>query len=146
MYTPLGATVKDLLQSVTGATGGTGSGQDITKPQISNVQATPSTTSAVITWTTNELASSQVEYGRTKDQTLLSELRDDPTALDAEGNPISAGAITHSITLTGLTPSIPAGNIMYYYKVKSKDAAGNEAVYPASDSDWKTFETKISDT
>jgi len=138
MYTPIGDTVKGLLGS---ATGGTGSGLDITKPQITNVKATAGQTNARIDWTTNEPASSQVEYGTNKEQTSLSELQDDPTALNAEGKPISAGVVTHSVTLTGLTPSNPAVNIMYYYRVKSKDAAGNEQV-----SDWKTFETELSDT
>jgi hypothetical protein len=141
MYTPLGATVKGLLGTATGGTGGTGSGLDITNPKIENVQAAAFQTSALITWTTDEAASSQVEYGTNKEQATLSEILDDPTELDADGNPISAGVVTHSVTLTGLTPSSPTGNIMYYYRVKSKDAAGNEAV-----SDWKTFETALSDT
>ena len=130
--TPIGATIKDLLGT---ATGGTGSGLDIIKPTISNANATAGQTSALITWATNEPASSQVEYGTTKEQTSLSAILDDPTG------GASAGVVTHSVPLTGLTPSSPAGNIKYYYRVKSKDAAGNEAV-----SDWKTFETALSDT
>ena len=130
--TPIGATIKDLFQS---ATGGTGSGLDITKPVISNVNATAGQTSATITWATNELSSSQVEYGTNKEQTSLSALRDDPTIGE------TGFVVTHTVPLTGLTPSSPAGNITYYYRVKSKDAAGNEAV-----SDWKTFETALSDT
>jgi len=132
LYTPIGDTIKDLLGT---ATGGTGSSLDISKPTISNVQAGAGQTSAVITWTTNEPASSQVEYGTNKEQASLSTLQDDPTS------GTSLGVVTHSVTLTGLTPSNPAGNIQYYYRVKSKDAAGNEAV-----SEWKTFNTALSDT
>jgi len=132
MYTPIGDTIKDLLGTATGGTGGTGSSLDIIKPAISNVTATPGQTSALITWATNEPSSSQVEYGTNKNQTLLSPAQpaDDPS----QG--ASAGVVTHSVTLTGLTPSSPAGNIQYYYRVKSKDAAG----------DWKTFNTALSDT
>ena len=116
---------------------------DTTAPVITDVKATALTTSAAINWETSEPTSSQVEYGRTKENTSLipAQPADDPTALDAEGNPISAGVVTHSVTLTGLEPSSPAGNIQYYYRVKSKDAAGNEAVSP-----WKTFNTALSDT
>jgi len=129
--TPIGATIKDLFQS---ATGGTGSGVDITKPVISNVNATAGQTNARIDWATNEPASSQVEYGKTKENTSLF-----PTQPDTDPSTgASAGVVTHSVTLTGLEPSTTANNITYYYRVKSKDKAGNEAV-----SDWKTFNTLV---
>ena len=138
-YTPLDETLLGFFKS---STGGTTSTVDTTMPEISNVTATAGTTSARIDWTTNEPASSQVEYGKTKEQTSLSPAQpaDDPTALDAEGKPISAGVVTHSVTLTGLEPN----NITYYYRVKSKDAAGNEAVSPASE--WKSFTTTAPET
>ena len=132
MYTPLGATIKDLFQS---ATGGTITTVDTIKPQISNVNAAAGPTSASIIWETDEAASSQVEYGRDKQNTSFTEIEYDPTG------GASAGVVSHSVALTGLEPSGPEGNIQYYYRVKSKDAAGNEAV-----SDWKTFETALSDT
>jgi len=134
MYTPIGDTVKGLLGS---ATGGTGSGLDITKPKITNVQATAGQTNARIDWATNEPASSQVEYGINQQSTSLEPAQ--PANDPSTGT--SAGVVTHSVTLTGLSPSDPAGNITYYYRVRSKDAAGNEQV-----SDWKTFETELSDT
>jgi len=83
--------------------------------------------SASITWTTDELSSSQVEYGTDINYGTLqpSPLIDDPTS------GTSLGVITHSVLLTGLTPNTP-----YHYRVKSKDAAGNEAV-----SADKTFTT-----
>ncbi|MFC2050508.1 fibronectin type III domain-containing protein [Chloroflexota bacterium] len=134
MYTPLGATVKDLLGSVTG---GTGSGLDITKPQISDVTVTAGQATARIDWTTSEAASTQVEYGQNQQSTSLepAQPEHDPTS------GTSAGVVTHSVTLTGLIPSTPAAKVKYWYRVKSKDAAGNESV-----SEWKTFETEISDT
>ena len=134
MYTPLGATVKDLLGF---GTGGTGSGLDISKPQIDSITAVAGQTSARIDWVTNEPASSQVEYGQNKDSTSL-----EPTQpANDPSTGASAGVVTHSVTLTGLSPSTPAATITYYYRVRSKDAAGNEQI-----ADWKTFSTEISDT
>jgi hypothetical protein len=133
MYTPLGATIRGLLPFGTGGS----SGVDITKPQISNVQATAGQTSALITWETNEPASSQVEYGINQQSTSLEPAQ--PANDPSTG--ASAGVVTHSVTLTGLNPSTPAVNVQYWYRVRSKDAAGNERV-----SDWKTFETELSDT
>ena len=120
-----------LLAFFTSSTGGTG-GIDTKKPVITSVAAVAGETNARIDWQTNEPASTQVEYGKTQQNTSLSELLDDPTG------GTSAGVVTHSVTLTGLEPSSTAGNITYYYRVKSKDKAGNEAV-----SDWKTFETAV---
>src|SRR6266498_2816164 len=81
-----------------------------TVPVISNVAAGGITSSsATITWTTNELADSQVEYGTTG--------YTQSTAL----NPALVTA--HSQGLSGLT----AGTL-YHYRVKSRDAAGNLAV------------------
>jgi PKD repeat protein len=83
---------------------------DTTPPVIKNVSASSETeTSAVITWTTNEPCSSQVEYGNTTEYGL--------TATSDEL------ATAHSITLSGLEP-----NAVYHYRVKSKNKAGNEAL------------------
>jgi len=130
-YTPLDET---LLKFFTSSTGGTGSTVDTTKPVISKVLATPGQTNARIDWETNELASTQVEYGKTKENTSLKPdpAGDDPTS----GN--SIGILPHSVILTNLEPSTTANNITYYYRVKSKDKAGNEAV-----SDWKSFNTLV---
>ena len=82
---------------------------DTTPPVIKNVLASSETeTSAVITWTTNEPGSSQVEYGKTTEYGLTATSDELTTA--------------HSITLSGLEP-----NTAYHYRVKSKDKAGNEA-------------------
>jgi hypothetical protein len=117
LYTPLGDTIKGFISPGTGA-----SATDTTPPTISNVNSTVSGTSVVITWETNKLASSQVVYGKTTAYESFSPVENDPTA------GASAGVITHSATLTGLEP-----NTQYYYQVKSKDKAGNEAVSEGKD-------------
>jgi len=84
---------------------------DTTPPAISGVSASDITTStATITWTTDEPATSQVEHGLTPAYGESSAV--DPSLVDA-----------HSVMLSGLTP-----NTTYHYRVKSKDAPGNEAV------------------
>jgi hypothetical protein len=125
--TPLGATVNSIL----GLSGGTNSGStvvDTTAPVITfpdppNVLAT----SAGIVWRTDELASSQVEWGTTTSYGTLTPTTPD---VDPTGGQY-AGVIDHSVVLTGLQP-----NTTYNYRVKSKDAAGNESV-----SSNKTFTT-----
>jgi hypothetical protein len=131
MYTPLGVTVRNLFGSVAG---GTGSILDNTKPQISNIEVAAGETVARIDWITNEPASSQVEYGTSQESTSLYPVPPDQDPTSGT----SAGVVTHSVTVTGLSPSTTASKIKYYYRVKSKDAAGNEAV-----SDWKSFETTV---
>ncbi len=83
---------------------------DTTVPVISNIQATTITAiSAVITWTTNEPATSQVIY--------------DPTTSYFSSTAIDFNLVTsHRVTLTGLTPST-----LYHYAVNSQDAANNRA-------------------
>ena len=84
---------------------------DTTAPTISARTATNITgTSATITWTTNEAATSQVEYGLTTSYGSMTAI--DPTLVTA-----------HSVTITGLAP-----NTTYNWRVRSKDAAGNETV------------------
>jgi RHS repeat-associated protein len=83
---------------------------DTTAPVISNVAAgSITTTSATITWTTNENSDSQVEYG--------------PTTAYGKSTTLNPARVTaHSQGLSGLTPGT-----LYHYQVKSKDAAGNLA-------------------
>ncbi len=80
---------------------------DITPPVISNV-ATSSVlaTSAIISWNTNESATSSVSYGTTL----------------SYGSASSSSATTtaHSITLTGLS-----SGTTYNFRVSSQDEAGN---------------------
>ncbi|MEW1953441.1 galactose oxidase-like domain-containing protein [Terrabacter sp. NPDC080008] len=82
---------------------------DTTPPVISNVAVSPSSSSATVTWTTDEPSSSQVLYG-----------------LDAtygSTTPVDAHLVTsHSQTLTGLVPSTT-----YHFQVTSVDGASNAA-------------------
>jgi lysophospholipase L1-like esterase len=88
--------------------------------QISNVQTSSvGSSSAVITWTTNNTASSKVDYGTT-------------TAYGS--NVADAATVTsHSMTLTGLTP-----NTTYHYAVSGVDGWGQSAASPDA-----TFATTI---
>jgi len=83
---------------------------DATPPVIKNISVSSETeASAVITWTTNEPSTSQVEYGKTTEY-----------GLTATSDELTT---THSITLSGLEP-----NTAYHYQVKSKDKADNEVL------------------
>jgi len=76
-------------------------------PAISSVASSGvTTTSATITWTTDQPANSQVEYGTTPGYGLFSTLDSSLTT-------------SHSATLTGLTPGTP-----YNYAVLSATSAG----------------------
>jgi chitodextrinase len=85
--------------------------RDTQAPVISSVASTNITsTGATISWSTNEPADTQVEYGTTTTYGNLSPLNSTLTQ-------------SHSVTLSGL-----GANTTYHYRVKSKDAAGNPAV------------------
>ena len=95
------------------------SASDTTPPVISSVQATGITTSAAtISWSTDEAATSQLEYGLTTGYGNTTPL--EPTLVTS-----------HAVTLSGLSP-----NTTYHYRVLSKDAAGNLAT--ASDQMFTT--------
>lgn len=80
---------------------------------ISNVQSTNITSSAAtITWTTNNAADSQVDYGTT-------------TSYGSSTSIVSSFVTSHSQQLTGL-----AGNTTYHYRVKSRDATGTLVTSP----------------
>jgi chitodextrinase len=81
---------------------------DTTAPTISAVTVASITTSgATITWTTNEPADTQVDYG--------------PTASYGSQTTLNTSLLTsHSATLSGLSPAAT-----YQFRVRSRDAAGN---------------------
>jgi len=84
---------------------------DTTAPTISAVGASAiGSTTATITWTTNEGGTSQVDYGLT---TAYGQL----TAFNA------TLSTAHTVSLNGFSSAM-----LYHYRVRSKDAAGNEAV------------------
>ncbi|MCG3113116.1 MAG: DNRLRE domain-containing protein [Candidatus Manganitrophus sp. SB1] len=83
---------------------------DTTAPVISGILAGSITANgALISWSTNEPADTQVEYGTT-------------TAYGTSTPIVSTLVTAHSQVLTGLNPATT-----YQYRVKSKDAAGNLA-------------------
>jgi len=88
----------------------TTSAPDTTPPVLSAITATGVTVSgAIITWMTNEAASSQVAYGLTVDYGSFSALN-------------TSGVTSHSRTLSGLS-----SGTVYNYRIISTDAAGNTA-------------------
>jgi hypothetical protein len=92
---------------------------DGTPPTISGVTTSSiSDTGATISWTTNEAADTQVDYGTTGSYGSSTTLNSTMTT-------------SHSQGLTGLT-----ANTLYHYRVISKDAAGNLAV--SSDNTFTT--------
>jgi peroxiredoxin len=94
---------------------------DTTPPVISELNVSGITeTSATVTWTTDEPATTQVKYGKTEAYGTTMP-RDEKLTKN------------HSVTLAGLEP-----DTTYYLRAVSKDASGNEAT---SD---KTFNTATS--
>jgi hypothetical protein len=83
---------------------------DTIPPTISSVSVgSVSASSATITWATNEASNTQVEYGPT-------------TSYGGQTTLNNAMVTSHIAHLTGLT-----AGILYHYRVKSQDAAGNLA-------------------
>ena len=93
-----------------GGGGGGGGGSAIQPPQISGIKVVKTTTTAIITWTTNKSATSKVNYGLTK----------------SYGETISSSDLvtSHSLLLTGLSISTT-----YNYQIKSKDSGGRTGTY-----------------
>ncbi len=86
---------------------------DTTPPVLSGISATGiSGSGATITWTTNEVSDTQVEYGATTSYGQTTTLN---TSL----------VTSHSTTLANLSIST-----LYHYRVRSRDAAGNLALSP----------------
>ena len=95
---------------------------DTTPPVFTAIAATLLTAdSARISWSTNEAADTQVDYGLTTAYGQSTAL--DPTL-----------SLSHGLTLPGL-----AANTVYHYRVRSRDAAGNLGV--SSDRTFKTVGT-----
>lgn len=84
---------------------------DNTPPTISAVTSTASSTEALLTWTTDEMASSQVVYGPTTQYGVTS------TVVD-----LSPLVTSHSVSVSGL-----AACATYHYRVISIDASANSA-------------------
>lgn len=83
---------------------------DTAPPIISAVTAFVTYNSVTIVWTTDEPATSQVEYGL--------------TAVYGSSTPLDSVLVTsHSINISGLDP-----NTTYHYRVKARDGSTNEAI------------------
>jgi len=85
---------------------------DMTAPIISALSTLPASTTAQVTWTTNEAATGKVYYATTTPVSIASALFLSDTSL----------VTSHSFPLVGLTASTT-----YYMFVESKDAANNTA-------------------
>ncbi len=83
--------------------------QDLTAPVISSIVATPADSLAIVTWSTNELSDSFVEFGT--DLNLL-----DVNVGDTKD------VTEHEISLTNLIPGTT-----YFYKIGSVDRSSNQA-------------------
>jgi|GEM_PF-4251957 len=85
---------------------------DVTDPILSLVSAAPSSTSATITWTTDEASSTRVEYGLTSIYGSLNSHTD-----------TSPRVTSHTSTLSNLVSCTT-----YHYRATSFDAASNQGV------------------
>ncbi len=90
---------------------------DSTVPVISSVSATESSTGAVISWVTNETASSRVQYGPSSAYGSFTTLAD-----------TSPRVTSHSVTIGSLLSCT-----QYYYRVISADSSSNTATGSALD-------------
>ena len=96
---------------------------DSRAPEISGVAAVADGEGhAKVTWTTDEPATSRVDYGRTV--SLGSQVSD------------AARVTEHELELTGLSPGTT-----YFFRVRSVDALGNAADLPASSGQPSSFQT-----
>ena len=86
--------------------------EDATAASLSSLTASTTSSSSTISWSTNENASTQIEYGLTSSY----------GATTTETN-TSTRVTSHSQTVSGL-----ASCAQYHYRVRSTDAAGNQAV------------------
>lgn len=93
---------------------------DVDSPIISNESATPSSNSAIISWSTNEPSSSIVQYGLNQNYGFITSESDTVTRVTS-----------HSVSLTNLKPCA-----RYFYRVVSSDSTNNQ-----SSSAQKTFST-----
>ncbi|MDL1916885.1 DUF4082 domain-containing protein, partial [Anaerolineae bacterium CFX4] len=99
---------------------------DSTGPVISNVTATVAPTNDVtITWTTDELSNSTVQFGT------------NPSALtSSQSDPLNT--TSHSVTLFGLPL-----NTTFYYRVVSTDLSANTSTFPVPPAAPLSFTTNM---
>ena len=85
---------------------------DNAAPVITSLDVIPTATAAFVTWTTNEPASSLVDYGPT-------------SSYGSTAGVAAVGGTSHAVLLTGLTPGTT-----YHFRVRSADAQNNESESP----------------
>jgi hypothetical protein len=96
---------------------------DTTPPVITAIKAAPGSNTALITWTTDVLSTSRVDYGT--------------SALSLALNVVDSTLVTsHSVVLSGLTPKTT-----YYFRVTSAGTSSNNATVPATGSSPASFVT-----
>lgn len=83
---------------------------DLTAPVITGILMNLTSTGAVITWNTDESATSEVEYGTT-------------SSYGSTAAPDATLTTSHSTALSNLTPSTT-----YHYRVKSANASGSISI------------------
>jgi hypothetical protein len=83
--------------------------QDTRAPRISNISVAEATSTATVTWRTDESTTGSVRYGTTSNITSSSTTQNDGSLV-----------LNHSVGLTGLTP-----NTTYYYVIVARDTSGN---------------------
>lgn len=99
---------------------------DNTTPIISNISTSAiGSTTATVSWTTNELTNAVIEYG--------------PDTGYGQVQTTSSFKTNHSFTLSSLKEAT-----LYHYRVRSKDPNGNEAV--SADTTFSTTAVEIIDT
>lgn len=98
---------------------------DSTAPTISNFGVIASETGATVAWTTDEASTTAIDYGTTASY--------GSSASDA------ARVTSHTVTLTGLTPST-----VYHVRATSSDSAGNSAL--SQDLLFETAATPVAPT
>ncbi len=94
---------------------------DTTAPVISNISVTHTATSSIVSWLTNEAATSAVDYATS---TLV-------TAINKQTVTQSDFVTVHQLSITSL-----AASTTYYYLVKSSDDSNNQTV--SSESSFTT--------
>lgn len=112
---------------------GMGNGTDMSAPNVTSANATTGSTSASISWSTNEAARGKVYYStspirlsNTFDQTGINFVEPTVTGFMAQNDTVARTYQT--VTINGLAP-----NTTYFYVVVALDAANNSGItLPAS--------------
>lgn len=96
---------------------------DVVPPQILNLTATPGTTSANLSWATNESAISSFAWGTT-------------TGYASGSGAEVFYSLNHTTALSGLLPGT-----LYYYSIEARDASGNKSTATSSFVTLSTIDT-----